>query len=140
MRQRSASSSGRCQIYHAIYEYSDGQRKAIKFEGDDMEGKLYISQLYYGYWVLISIFNIMIAVYQNLHTAWYEQSPERRTRLLTLLLDRIQDYVGLKPEEYDPKAIASIPNLYKNRMDDLDELEAVGQARRQSWTFKLAIG
>ncbi len=34
-----------------------------------------------------------------------------------------------KPEEYDPKAIASIPNLYKNRMDDLDELEAVGQAR-----------
>jgi hypothetical protein len=35
----------------------------------------------------------------------------------------------LKPEEYDPKAIASIPNLYKNRMDDLDELEAVGQAR-----------
>ncbi|KAN0087284.1 hypothetical protein V8E54_000972 [Elaphomyces granulatus] len=78
-----------------------GQRKAIKFEGDDME-----------------------AVYRNLHTAWYKQSPERRTRLLTLLLDRIQDYVGLKPEEYDPKAIASIPNLYKNRMDDLDELEA----------------
>src|ERR1700727_3378526 len=39
-----------------------GQRKAIKFEGDDMEGKLYISQLYC-YWVLISIFNIMIAVY-----------------------------------------------------------------------------
>jgi hypothetical protein len=71
----------------------------------------------------------MIAVYQNLHTAWYKQSPKRRTRLLTLLLDRIQDYVGLKPEEYDPKAIASIPNLYKNRMDDLDELEAVGQAR-----------
>jgi hypothetical protein len=106
-----------------------GQRKAIKFEGDDMEGKLYISQLYYGYWVLISIFNIMIAVYQNLHTAWYKQSPKRRTRLLTLLLDRIQDYVGLKPEEYDPKAIASIPNLYKNRMDDLDELEVVGQAR-----------
>jgi hypothetical protein len=35
----------------------------------------------------------------------------------------------LKLEEYDPKAIASIPNLYKNRMDDLDELEAVGQAR-----------
>ena len=94
-----------------------------------MEGKLYISQLSYGYWVLISIFNIMIAVYQNLYTAWYEQSPERRTRLLTLLLDRIQDYVGLKPEEYDPKAIASIPNPYKNRMDDLDELEAVGQAR-----------
>jgi len=94
-----------------------------------MEGKLYISQLYYGYLVLISIFNIMIAVYRNLHTAWYKQSPECRTRLLTLLLDRIQDYVGLKPEEYDPKAIASIPNLYKNRMDDLDELEAVGQAR-----------
>src|SRR6266404_7704839 len=64
MRQRSAS--GRCQLYHAIYEYSNGQRKAIKFEGDDMEGKLYISQLSYGYWVLISIFNIMIAVYQNL--------------------------------------------------------------------------
>jgi len=83
-----------------------GQRKAIKFEGDDME-----------------------TVYQNLHTAWYKQSPKRRTRLLMLLLDRIQDYVGLKPEEYDPKAIASIPNLYKNRMDDLDELEAVGQAR-----------
>src|ERR1700727_3518320 len=40
-----------------------GQRKAIKFEGNDMEGKLYISQLYYGYWVLINIFNIMIAVY-----------------------------------------------------------------------------
>jgi len=37
MRQRSGSASGRCQIYHAIYEYSDGQRKAIKFEGDDME-------------------------------------------------------------------------------------------------------
>ena len=91
-----------------------------------MEGKLYISQCY---WVLISIFNIMIAVCQNLHTAWYEQSPERRTRLLTLLLERIQDYVGLKPEEYDPKAIASIPNLYKNRMDDLDELEAVGQVQ-----------
>ncbi len=115
------------QIYHAIYEYSGGQRKAIKFEGDDMEGKLYILQLYHGYRVLISIFNIIIAVYQNLHTAWYEQSPERRTRLLTLLLDRIQDYVGLKPEEYNPKA--SIPNPYKNRMDDLDELEAVGQAR-----------
>lgn len=40
-----------------------------------------------------------------------------------MLLDRIHDYVGLKPQEYDPKAIASIPNLYKNRMDDLDELE-----------------
>jgi len=84
----------------------NGSPKAIKFEGDDME-----------------------AVCQNLHTAWYEQSPERRTRLLTLLLNQIQDYVGLKPEEYDPKAIASIPNLYKNRMDDLDELEAVGQAQ-----------
>jgi hypothetical protein len=35
----------------------------------------------------------------------------------------------LKSEEYDPKAIASILNLYKNCMDDLDELEAVGQAR-----------
>jgi hypothetical protein len=118
-------------MYHAIYEYSGGQRKAIKFEGDDVEGKLYILQLYHGYRVLISIFNIMIAVYQNIHTAWYEQSPERRTRLLTLLLDRIKDYVGLKPEEYDPKAIVSIPNPYKNRMDsdDLDELEAVGQAR-----------
>ena len=34
----------------------------------------------------------------------------------------------MKSEEYDPKTIASIPNLYKNRMDDLDELEAVGQA------------
>ena len=67
MRQRSAS--GRCQIYHAIYEYSDGQRKAIKFEEDDMEGKLYILQLYHGYRVLISMFKIMIAVYQNLHTA-----------------------------------------------------------------------
>jgi hypothetical protein len=40
-----------------------------------------------------------------------------------MLLDRIHGYVGLKPQEYDPKAIASIPNLYKNRMDDLDELE-----------------
>ena len=106
-----------------------------------MEGKLYILQLYHGYRVLINILNIMIAVYKNLHTAWYEQSPERRTRLLTLLLDRIQDYVGLKPEEYDPKAIASIPNPYKNRMDDLDELEAEAREkkRRQSWTHKLAI-
>ena len=65
----------------------------------------------------------MIAVYKNLHIAWYEQSHERQTRLLAMLLDRIHDYVGLKPQEYDPKAIASIPNLYKNRMDDLDELE-----------------
>jgi hypothetical protein len=66
-------------------------------------------------------------------------TPERRTRLLTLLLDRIKDYVGLKPEEYDPKAIVSIPNPYKNRMDS-DDLDAVGMKRRQSWTFKLAIG
>jgi hypothetical protein len=111
------------QIYHAIYEYSGGQRKAMKFEGDEMEGKLYILQLYHSYRVLITILNIMIAVYKNLHIAWYEQSHERRTRLLAMLLDRIHDYVGLKPQEYDPKAIASIPNLYKNRMDDLDELE-----------------
>jgi hypothetical protein len=68
-----------------------------------------------------------------------KQSPERRTRLLTLLLDRIQDYVGLKSEEYDPKAIASIPNLYKNRMDDLDELEAVGQARDEEEEAELDI-
>src|SRR6267378_1317114 len=27
----------RTQIYHAILEYSDGQWKATKFEGDDME-------------------------------------------------------------------------------------------------------
>ena len=53
----------------------------MKFEGDEMEGKLYILQLYYSYRVLINILNIMIAVYKNLHIAWYEQSHERRTRL-----------------------------------------------------------
>jgi hypothetical protein len=56
----------------------------MKFEGDDMEGKLYILQLYHSYRVLISILNIMIAVYRNLHIAWYKQSHERRTRMLSL--------------------------------------------------------
>ena len=45
----------------------------------------------------------------------------------------------MKSEEYDPKAIASIPNLYKNHMDDLDELEAVGQARDEEEEAELDI-
>ena len=85
-----------------------------------MEGKLYILQLYHSYQVLISILNIMIAVYKNLHIAWYEQSHQCWTRPLTLLLDRIHDYVGLNPQEYEPDFDTQ---SIQNRMDDLDELE-----------------
>jgi hypothetical protein len=68
-----------------------------------------------------------IAVYNKLHIAWYEQSDERRTKLLKLLLDRIQDYMGLDQQEKDPEPATSIPNVYKERLDDLEELEKAGQ-------------
>jgi hypothetical protein len=51
----------------------------------------------------------------------YEQSSERRTRLLTLLFSRIQDYMGLNQQEHNPTRIISIPNPYKDRTDDLDD-------------------
>jgi len=93
------------QIYHAISEYSSGQRKAARFEGDEME-----------------------LVYKTLHVAWHEQSSERRKRILTMLFNRIQDYMGLNKQEHNPRHIISIPNPYKDRTDDLDELEAEQEA------------
>jgi hypothetical protein len=113
------------QIYHAISEYSSGQRKTTKFEGDEMECK----------WPQIAIIAaelltgvFCIAVYNKLHIAWYEQSDERRTKLLKLLLDGIRDYMGLDQQEKDPERVTtSIPNVYKDRLDDLEELEKAGQ-------------
>lgn len=59
------------------------------------------------------------------------QSDERRTKLLKLLLDRIQDYIGLDQQEKDPEYTTAIPNLYKERLDDLEELEKAGQEQTE---------
>jgi hypothetical protein len=114
------------QIYHAISEYSSGQRKAARFEGDEMEREYIFQQRHHCYRLLICIF--IIVVYKTLHVAWHEQSSERRKRILTMLFNRIQDYMGLNKQEHNPRHIISIPNPYKDRTDDLDELEAEQEA------------
>jgi len=76
--------------------------------------------------LLICIF--ITVVYKTLHVAWYEQSSERRIGIRTLLFNRIQDYMGLNKQEHNPRHIISMPNPYKDRTDDLDELEAEQEA------------
>lgn len=59
-----------------------------------------------------------------MQNAWDEQSPERREKLLKLLLDRVRNYMGLNQQKHDFKPAISIPNRYKDRIDDLEALEA----------------
>jgi hypothetical protein len=54
-----------------------------------------------------------------------------QAKLLKLLLDRIKEYTGLnKKDELEILDSNPIPNLYKDRMDDLEEVEAGQEAER----------